>query len=85
MRVLCRSERVWGITKGTESDKVDLAIESTEKFFNSLGVSTRLSDYGIGDDTIKRIVDRFVKREWSVGENYSVTPDKIEKVLICQK
>ena len=84
-KLLQYAERVWGITKGSDNDKVELAIESTEKFFNSLGVSTKLSDYGVGEDTIKKIVDRFTKRQWSVGENNSVTPSKVGEILICQK
>lgn len=84
-KILQYSERVWGIKEGTPEERVEEAICKTEKFFNSLGVSTRLSDYGIGDDTVKKIVDRFTIRKWNVGENYSVTPDKVGEVLNCQK
>ncbi len=84
-KLLQYAERVWGIKEGTDAEKVELAIQKTEQFFNSLGISTKLSDYGIGKDTIDTIVKRFTTRKWSVGENFSVTPEKVGMVLECQK
>lgn len=75
------AEAVWGITQGSDSEKISAAIAATEKFFNSLGVKTRLHEYEIGETTIQEIVKRFTNRGWNVGENGIVTPQKVEAVL----
>ncbi len=61
------AERVWGAT-GTPEEKAEAAIEKTDAFFRSLGMKTRLSEHGIGQETIDFIVDRFRKRGWNLGE-----------------
>ena len=42
-KLLQYAERVWGITEGTDAEKVDAAIAKTRDFFESLGIETRLS------------------------------------------
>lgn len=74
------AERVWGAT-GSDDQKIEAAIACTEKFYNSLGVKTRLSDYGIGQETITEIVRRFTERGASLGEGGIVTPVEVEKIL----
>ena len=84
-KLLQYAERVWGVTDGTEAERIAKAIESTESFFNSLGVNTKLSQYGIGEETINEIVNRFTNRNWNVGEFGNVTPAKVRAILECQK
>ena len=55
-KLLQYATRVWNIHDGSEDARIDAAITRTRKFFESLGVKTRLSDYGIGADAIDRIV-----------------------------
>ncbi|MCT4594013.1 MAG: iron-containing alcohol dehydrogenase [Anaeromicrobium sp.] len=50
------AERVWGITEENDDLKIDLAIEKTREFFESLGIKTRLSDYGLTSDKIDLVV-----------------------------
>ena len=81
-KLLQFGERVWYITQGTEVERVDAAIDKTVKFFESLGVKTRLSDYGVGQTTIDEIVHRFEKRGWlERGDRGLVTPVVVRKVL----
>lgn len=47
---------MWNIHDGSEDARIDAAIARTREFFESLGVKTRLSDYGIGADAIDKIV-----------------------------
>ncbi len=75
------AERVWGINEGSDDEKIDKAIARTKEFYNSLGVKTRLSEYGIGEQTVDTIVTRFRQRGWNVGERGIVTPEKVALIL----
>lgn len=81
LKLLQYGKRVWGIEGGTDDVRVDKAIEATEEFFQSLGVKTRLADYGITMDQLKPIVERFKQRGWKLGENKTITSDVIETIL----
>lgn len=48
-KLLQYAERVWKITDGTDDEKVNSAIAKTREFFESLGVKTRLKDYGVSE------------------------------------
>jgi len=77
--------RVWNIKTGTDDERVDAAISKTEKFFESLGIKTRLSDYGVKKDTIDKIVKRFEDRKWmSLGDRGLTTPAITRKALEFQ-
>ncbi len=74
--------RVWGITGGTADERIDAAIAKTRAFFESLGVKTRLSDYGIGDDVRERVAERFEKRGWrKLGERRDIGPREAAEIL----
>lgn len=55
-KLLQFAARVWDIHTGTEDERIDAAIARMRAFFESLGVKTRLSDYGIAADAVDRIV-----------------------------
>jgi len=80
-KLLQYGERVFGITEGSENERADKAIEKTEDFYRSLGLSTRLSEVNIGDDTIKIIEERFSKRGYLLGENHNVDSKIIRQIL----
>ncbi|MCD8073058.1 MAG: iron-containing alcohol dehydrogenase [Alistipes sp.] len=72
-KILQYGQRVWGIDSGTEDERVDAAIDKTEEFFRSLGLSTRLGQVGIGDETIDQVQARFERLGFSLGEGGNVT------------
>ncbi|WP_417154156.1 iron-containing alcohol dehydrogenase [Rikenella microfusus] len=74
------AERVWGVT-GSPEQKAEAAIGKTDAFFRSLGVKTRLSEHGIGEQTVDFIVERFRKRGWNLGESGKVTPERVAEIL----
>jgi len=81
-KLLQYGERVWNIKEGTDDMRINLAIEKTVEFFESLGVKTRLEDYGITEETIESIVYRFEDRGWhEMGDRKLVTPVVTRKVL----
>ena len=74
-------ERVWGITGGTDDERADRAIEKTEEFFRSLGLTTRLPEKNIGEETILEVQRRFNARNVAFGENGNVTGDVAAQIL----
>lgn len=80
-KILQYGARVWGITVGSVDERIDAIIDRTEMFFRSLGVKTKLSDYGVCEDIIAKIVTRFELRGTVLGENKTITPEKVEKIL----
>ena len=80
-KILQYGERVWGINSGTTEERVSQAIEKTEQFFQSLGLSTRLSQEKIGDTTITEIENRFNERNAAFGEAKNVTGSVAREIL----
>jgi len=81
-KLLQYGQRVWNITKGSEEERVQAAINKTVNFFESLGVKTHLSDYGVPQETIDKIVARFQNRKWTaLGDRGLTTPDVTRKAL----
>ena len=80
-KLLQYGERVWGITTGERDERIRLAIERTEGFFRSLGLSTRLSEEGIGEETIAEIERRFDTRGARYGEARNVDGAMARRIL----
>ena len=80
-KILQYGERVWGINSGTTEERVSQAIEKTEQFFQSLGLSTRLSQEKIGNTTITEIENRFNERNAALGEAKNVTGSVAREIL----
>ena len=84
-KILQYGERVWKISEGTDDEKIDKIIEKTVNFFESVGIKTKLSDYGVGKDIIPLIVDRLKKRGIkALGERGDLTIEDIAKILEIQ-
>jgi len=80
-KLLQFAERVWGITQGSEDQQIDQAIAKTRAFFETLGVKTRLADYGISADAIDGLVRQLeVHGMTALGEHQNVTLEVSRKV-----
>lgn len=74
--------RVWHITEGTNEEKADKAIAKTREFFESLGVSTHLKDYGLGEEAVDKVVKQLEDHGMTrLGEKGDVTPDVAREIL----
>ncbi|MFA9390645.1 MAG: iron-containing alcohol dehydrogenase [Prolixibacteraceae bacterium] len=81
-KILQYGLRVWGINGSSEDENINLAIQKTVEFFESMGLKTRLKDYGISIDTIELIVERMENRgDINIGENKLIGVDEIRKIL----
>jgi NADP-dependent alcohol dehydrogenase len=76
------AERVWGVTNVSDDEKVTLAISKTRAFFESMHVSTRLSDYKITKEDIPAIINQLKEHGMvKLGEKQNVTPEVVTRIL----
>ena len=81
-KLLQYAERVWRIEGGSEEEKINLAIRKTREFFESLGLKTRLSQYGVAADQIPVIVENLKAHGWTaLSETQDQTLDISRKIL----
>lgn len=75
-------QRVWNISTGTDEERAEAAVQATVRFFESLEIKTRLSDYEVGEETIRHIVQRFTERGVkNLGERADVQIADVEQIL----
>lgn len=80
-KILQYAHRVLGINEGSENEVIDEAIRRTEEFFRSLGLTTRLTENNIGEETICEIERRFTERGAAYGEAGNVDGKLAAKIL----
>lgn len=81
-KLLQYATRVWNLTEGTEDERIDLVIEKTRQFFESLGIKTHLSDYGIQAHQIDDIISALEAHGMTaLGETKEITLEVSRKIL----
>ncbi len=81
-KILQYAARVWGIQEGTDEERIDQAISKTRNFFESMGVKTRLGDYGITEKEIPVLIDQLERHGMSaLGEGRDITLDISREIL----
>jgi NADP-dependent alcohol dehydrogenase len=68
--------RVFGV------DTLDATIAKTSAFFESLGIPTKLSAYGVTADAVPQVVAKLkANRRLRMGERLDITPEEAGKIL----
>jgi NADP-dependent alcohol dehydrogenase len=81
-KLLQYGDRVWGVREGSEAARIDATIAKTRAFYESLGLRTRLSDYGVKVETAAEVARRLRARgAIGLGERGDITPEVVEKIL----
>jgi NADP-dependent alcohol dehydrogenase len=81
-KLLQYAQRVWNINKGSDDEKIDLAIAKTREFFESLGIKTHLSEYGVKAEQIADIVDQLKAHGMTaLSETGKITLEVSRKIL----
>lgn len=81
-KLLQYAERVWQIESSSEEEKIDLAIKKTREFFESLGIKTHLSDYGVSADQIPTVVEQLKTHGMTaLSETQDLTLEISQKIL----
>ncbi len=82
LKLLQYAERVWGITGEVPELVIDEAIDLTRSFFERVGVKTRLSEYGIGPESIPALVQQLKAHGMvKLGEHGDITPEVSQQIL----
>lgn len=81
-KLLQYATRVWNITNGSDEEKIDLAIQKTRSFFESLGIKTRLSEYGVTADKIPVVIEQLKAHGLTaLSETQDLTLEISQKIL----
>lgn len=76
------AREVFGCSETDDLKASDCAIVKVEEFFNSIGMKTKLSDYGINAlEAAEKVKERFKSRGTLLGEDLKVTPDMVYNIL----
>jgi NADP-dependent alcohol dehydrogenase len=85
-KILQYAERVWHITEGSEEERIDRAIKKTREYFASLGIKTRLSEYGVTADKIPALVEQLKAHGLTaLSETRDINPDISREILEAAK
>ena len=74
---------MYGISQKAQQKKKQIRlIAKTREFFESLGVSTHLKDYGLGEEAVDKIVKQLEDHGMTrLGEKGDVTPEVAREIL----
>ncbi len=78
------ARRVWGVSENSDTRAAEIGITRTEDFYHSLGMKTKLADYGIvAADAAKKVSDRFSSRGVKFGEHADIDAAAAAKILLA--
>jgi NADP-dependent alcohol dehydrogenase len=81
-KLLQYGRRVWNLNNANEDELIDAAIAATRGFFEQMGTPTTLSSYGVGRESIPKLVDMLVKHDLlTLGEHGAITPQASREIL----
>lgn len=81
-KLLQYAARVWDLREGDEDARIEAAIAKTEAFFESVGVPTKLSGYGLSREHVEPVLAALEAHQLTkLGEDRGVTLEVSRKVL----
>lgn len=80
-KLLQFAERIWGISEGSEEQRIDGAIAATRSFFEQMGVPTRFSDYQLDGSSIPALLAKLEEKGLTaLGERQDITLDVSRRI-----
>jgi NADP-dependent alcohol dehydrogenase len=80
-KIIQYGERVWGITDGTDEERIDAAISKTSKFFASLGLKSSLTELGADMSKLPSVGTQIDKHGMELGENGDIRGKEAMEIL----
>jgi NADP-dependent alcohol dehydrogenase len=82
-KLLQYGERVWGITQGSDAEKIEAAIAKTQAFFEAVGIPTHLSNYGVNPEDVPDIVEHLgAHNSQPLGEHSDIGLETVREILL---
>jgi NADP-dependent alcohol dehydrogenase len=75
------ARNVWSVTEKDDMTAAEAGIDRTAEFWRSIGVGTRLKDYGVGPENFAAIADRLGGNGRKMGENGDIGREDILNIL----
>jgi NADP-dependent alcohol dehydrogenase len=81
-KLLQYGARVFGIDDGSDEQRIERTIARTREFFETLGVPTTLSSYGLDTAVVPRVIANLkAGRRVRLGERLDISLDEAAKIL----
>ncbi|MYM40704.1 iron-containing alcohol dehydrogenase [Duganella qianjiadongensis] len=81
-KLLQYAARVWNIRTGSEDERITAAIAQTRSFFEELGIPTRLSAYGLGEDAVEAVLQQLQAHGMTaLGEHRDIDLARSRRIL----
>lgn len=75
-------EQVFGIYNNlTKDERIKYTIEAVEGFFEEMGIATRLSNYGLGQEAVDAVSKKITDRGWKLGEHQNIDGNMVKEIL----
>ena len=82
-KLLQYAERIWGLTDGSEDQRIDGAIAATRRFFEDMGIPTRMSDYQLDGSSIPALVAKLEEKgRTALGERQNISLDVSRQIYM---
>ena len=76
------AREVFKVNESVDLKAADIAIDKIEEFYNSIGMKTKLADYGINSlEAAEKIRARFSERNTVLGENGTINADVAYEIV----
>lgn len=76
------ARRVWGISESDTATMADSAIVATIHFFEEMGIKTKLSDYGLGEEIIPIVISKLEEHGYTLlGEHNNINQKAVAEIL----
>ena len=72
---------LYDINEGTVKEKIDRTIRKTELFFHRMGLKTRLSECGLGEEAIESVARPFELTGWQLGEHGNIGAKEVREIM----
>jgi NADP-dependent alcohol dehydrogenase len=80
-KILRMGTVVFGITKGSEKERVEKTIDAVETFFREMGLKTRLHEYGIRESDLDALADPIDQLGWRLSEKGHIGTKAAREIL----
>lgn len=84
-KIIRLGREVFALNAKSDAELIDATILAVQNFFETMGIKTHLSDYGLDESAIDKVVKRLDERGWKLGECENITSDIVKQILENRK